>query len=69
VATGSDGKCTGSKYDQNLLGEWDEWWLDLRTAKCRENVRAVQTKRILAAKAKGCQGLDPDNVDSVSGEA
>lgn len=33
---------------------------------CKANIKEVQLARIKSAKAKGCDGLDPDNVDSVS---
>lgn len=36
-----------------------EWWLNTNTA----NVRSIMTTRIELAKTKGCDGVDPDNVD------
>ena len=44
---------------------WNEWWLDLHSSSCKTSVQKVMTSRILAAQAKGCDGVDPDNVDSV----
>ena len=44
----------GSKMDG-----WDERWLDIRSA----GVRAVMSKRLDLAKSKGCDGVEPDNVD------
>ncbi len=42
------------------LGDWPgEYWLDTR----HESVRAVMLNRIALAKAKGCDAVDPDNVD------
>lgn len=37
----------------------DEKWLDIRTA----NVRRIMAARIAFAARKGCDGIDPDNVD------
>jgi hypothetical protein len=45
---------------------WDEYWLDIHSAGCKEKVRAWQTQRIADAAEKGCDGMDPDNVDAVS---
>ncbi|PBP15514.1 hypothetical protein BUE80_DR013687 [Diplocarpon rosae] len=45
----------GSPYE----GWEGEWWLDTRTA----NVRSIMAARIDFAKGKGCDALDPDNVD------
>ncbi len=42
------------------LDDWPgERWLDTRTA----NVRQIMSKRLARAKAMGCDGVDPDNVD------
>lgn len=43
---------------------WNEWWLDVRTPSCLANIQPIMSARIKAAKAKGCDGVDPDNVDS-----
>jgi hypothetical protein len=48
------------------MDDWDEYWLDLHSETCKANVKTVQAKRIKEAAAKGCDGMDPDNVDSVS---
>ncbi|OCF33723.1 hypothetical protein I316_04435 [Kwoniella heveanensis BCC8398] len=64
VSTDANGKCIGKGANNNLLGEWGEWWLDLRSAKCLENVKSIMTKRIQEAATKGCDAIDPDNVDS-----
>lgn len=37
----------------------DEKWLDIRTS----NVRRIMAARIKLAAEKGCDGIDPDNVD------
>jgi hypothetical protein len=38
---------------------WDELWLDIRST----GVRDVMKKRLDLAKQKGCDGVEPDNVD------
>ncbi len=44
----------------NGLDGWPgERWLDTRSA----NVRAIMKKRLDLAKSKGCDGVEPDNVD------
>lgn len=48
----------------NKMEDWNEWWFDIHSAKCKANVLAGVTKRIQRAKDKGCMGVDPDNVDS-----
>lgn len=42
-----------------LDGYPDERWLDIRSA----NVRSIMIDRLNLAKAKGCDGVEPDNVD------
>ena len=44
---------------------WDEYWLDLRTPACLTNIKAIQEARMKKFQQKGCDGVDPDNVDSV----
>lgn len=48
------------------MADWNEWWLDIHSPSCVANVENVMTARIKAARDKGCDGVDPDNVDSVS---
>jgi len=53
-----------SKFKLEDMGkELDGWpgekWLDLSS----ENVRSIMTDRIQIAKDKGCDAIDPDNVD------
>jgi hypothetical protein len=44
----------------NALDGWaGEKWLDTRSA----NVRAIMSARLDKAKARGCDGVEPDNVD------
>ncbi len=42
-----------------LQGFANEQWLDIRSA----NVRAIMQARIELARQKGCDGIEPDNVD------
>ena len=60
-----NGMCTGPKALQNRLGEWNEWYLDIHSKKCKKNTQKVMKKRIKKAVEKGCDGVDPDNVDEV----
>ncbi|TVY89153.1 hypothetical protein LAWI1_G006574 [Lachnellula willkommii] len=48
--------------DKGLAMEgWEgEWWLNTNSA----NVRTIMTARIELAQTKGCDGVDPDNVDA-----
>jgi hypothetical protein len=44
----------------NALDGWpDEYWLDINSA----NVRSIMAARLQLAATKGCDGVDPDNVD------
>jgi len=45
---------------KTLKGWNDERWLDIRS----ENVRSIMLKRLDLAVKKGCDGVEPDNVDS-----
>jgi len=52
------------QFNANDLGStldgWeDERWLDIRN----DNVRSIMTNRLDLAKQKGCDGVEPDNVD------
>jgi len=42
-----------------LTGWKGERWLNISSA----NVRSIMTARIQLAAQKGCDGIDPDNVD------
>jgi len=47
------------------LGDWPgERWLDVRSV----DVRNIMIKRMDLAKSKGCDGVDPDNVDGYSND-
>jgi len=43
------------------MDDWGgEWWLNTNS----ENVRSIMTERIEQAKNKGCDAIDPDNMDA-----
>ncbi|GAC1315619.1 MAG: endo alpha-1,4 polygalactosaminidase [Collimonas sp.] len=48
-----------SDMGNDLIGWAGERWLDTRSA----NVRGIMTSRLDMAVAKGCDGVEPDNVD------
>ncbi|KIR77645.1 endo alpha-1,4 polygalactosaminidase [Cryptococcus gattii E566] len=50
--------------NDNKLSGWNEWWLDIHSASCISNVESIMSARISSFMAKGCDGVDPDNVDS-----
>lgn len=50
--------------NDNKLSGWDEWWLDIHSASCISKVESIMSARISSFVAKGCDGVDPDNVDS-----
>ncbi|KAI5802948.1 glycoside hydrolase superfamily [Geopyxis carbonaria] len=55
---------TTADYGSPLDG-WDgEWWLDVNSA----NVRRIMAARLDTAVTKGCDGVDPDNVDAYSND-
>lgn len=50
-------------YGKPLDPEWEgEWWLDIRST----NVRNIMLSRLDTARSKGCDGVEPDNVDGYS---
>jgi endo-alpha-1,4-polygalactosaminidase (GH114 family) len=50
----------------NPLDDWaGEKWLDIRS----ENVLAVMLDRLDQAKSKGCDGVEPDNVDAYDNDS
>ncbi|KAK4050832.1 hypothetical protein OIV83_003254 [Microbotryomycetes sp. JL201] len=61
--------CYCNKGSKCKMEGWDEWWLDLHSTKCISNVKSVMAKRLDLAKAKGCDGVEPDNVDSYTNNA
>jgi endo-alpha-1,4-polygalactosaminidase (GH114 family) len=52
-------------FGNGLDGWAGENWLDTRS----QNVRAVMKKRLDLAKSKGCDGVEPDNVDGYSNDS
>ncbi|NPA95620.1 MAG: endo alpha-1,4 polygalactosaminidase [Thermodesulfobacteria bacterium] len=46
----------------SLQGWQGEQWLDIRS----QNVRAIMAKRLDLAVEKGCDGVEPDNIDGFS---
>jgi hypothetical protein len=48
-----------SDKGKELVGWPGEYWLNLNSS----NVKAIMAKRIQLASEKGCDGIDPDNVD------
>ena len=43
----------------NKMDGWDERWIDIRN----EEIKNIMLKRLDLAKEKGCDGVEPDNVD------
>lgn len=64
----ADGEVTedGCTSSTHKMDDWEEWWLDLHTETCKTDALARMNARMARAKEKGCDGVDPDNVDSVS---
>ncbi|KAI9746883.1 MAG: hypothetical protein M1815_004922 [Lichina confinis] len=55
----------GQDYANRLDG-WDgEWWVDTRSA----NVRDIMRDRLDEAVRKGCDGVDPDNIDAYNNDS
>ncbi len=46
------------------LEDWDERWLDIRD----ESVKKVMLERLDLAKSKGCQAVEPDNIDGYTND-
>jgi hypothetical protein len=57
-------------YDEGspVEEQWNEWWLDIKTPSCFTNITKVMTARIQTAKDKGCDAVDPDNMDGYANE-
>lgn len=59
-----DWRSDARRFPKAAIGEpldgWDgEWWLDIRNSQ----VRSIMQNRLDLAASKGCDGVDPDNVD------
>ncbi|ASJ73780.1 endo alpha-1,4 polygalactosaminidase [Granulosicoccus antarcticus] len=67
AGTYEEWRSDASKFTASDLGlalaDWPgERWLDVRT----HNVRSIMSTRLDLASSKGCNGVDPDNVDGYS---
>lgn len=49
----------------NNLDGWPEQWLDIRN----DQVRSIMAARIASAAAKGCVGVDADNIDGYTNDS
>ncbi|EHY57744.1 hypothetical protein HRR83_005348 [Exophiala dermatitidis] len=58
------GKFTKADRGKGLNGWPGEYWLDVKS----QNVRNIMVDRIKLAKSKGCDAVDPDNVDGYSND-
>lgn len=58
-------KCSS---DQSKLDGWDEYWFNVRDATCLSKIKPVMSARMKTFKAKGCDGVDPDNMDSYAND-
>ncbi|CAO1626334.1 unnamed protein product [Parajaminaea phylloscopi] len=55
---------TKADYGKGLDG-WDgEWWSNTKSS----NVRDIMRKRLQLAASKGCDGVDPDNIDAYNND-
>ncbi|KAG6584854.1 endo alpha-1,4 polygalactosaminidase [Phytophthora cinnamomi] len=64
AGTYEDWRTDKDRYSSDIIGtRLDEWkgesWVDIRSSKLRE----IVADRMKLARAKGCDGVDPDNVD------
>lgn len=69
AGTWEDWRPDATSYPKAALGkalpDWPgEYWLDYR----RSDVRALLAKRLDKARNKGCDGVDPDNVDGYAND-
>ncbi|KAF3941665.1 hypothetical protein ABW19_dt0205771 [Dactylella cylindrospora] len=53
------GNFTESDYGEAMDGWEGEWWLDINS----DHVRSIMTSRIQLAQDKGCDAVDPDNIN------
>jgi hypothetical protein len=58
------GRFAPSDLGNTLAGYPDERWLDIRS----QNVLGIMTDRLDLAVQKGCDGVEPDNVDGYSND-
>ena len=68
AGTYEDWREDASSFPKEALGKkmegWDERWIDIRDKKVLEIMKA----RLDLAKDKGCDGVEPDNVDGYSND-
>lgn len=67
AGTYEDWREDAGEFSEDVLGnpmeEWEgEWWVDIRS----EKVRAIMQSRLDLAVDKGCDGVEPDNMDGYS---
>lgn len=65
AGTYEDWRSDANKFvDSDFGNEMEDWpgerWLDVHSA----NVRQIMTSRLDMAQKKGCDGVDPDNIDA-----
>ena len=58
------GSFTTADYGKPVVGWAGEWWLNTKST----NVRNIMLKRLDLAAQKGCDGVDPDNVDGYNND-
>ena len=58
------GNFTKSDYGNGLDGWPGEYWINTKST----NVRNIMTARLQLAHSKGCDGVDPDNVDAYNND-
>lgn len=55
-----------SELGKPLDSQWEgEQWLDIRS----DNVMKIMNQRLMLAASKGCDGVEPDNVDGYSNDS
>jgi hypothetical protein len=69
AGTYEDWRPDAEKFQSNELGKdlenWEgERWIDIRSS----NVRKILQERLMLAKSKGCDGVDPDNVNGYTND-
>ncbi|KAK6503568.1 hypothetical protein TWF481_008582 [Arthrobotrys musiformis] len=50
---------TKEDYGEAMDGWEGEWWVDTNS----ENIRSITSERIALAQSKGCDAIDPDNIN------
>lgn len=70
AGTYEDWRSDANKFvDSDFGNEMEDWpgerWLDVHSA----NVRQIMTSRLDMAQKKGCDGVDPDNIDAYGNDS